>query len=282
MITHWISESGLCRRLCERVERDVDDRRVEDRHDRPEHHDDRDPPDPRVDPVVGRGRRAHVQPPGRVVERRAPSRARNGSTDAKAPKYWVPSHQTMLRRSPRRLERIGGAGGLVMIGLGVRLALGGRGDRPHAAQSDRRRAAEARAAIRYLRWRCVRTVTPVPSATRARSRPAVAPFLAPACERDRADWASAHRSARGARGARGTRRARGLRTHEALRPQARARQRVALGGGRRVGGDHRRERRRQEHPAGHLRGPDPPGRGELCESAAASATARSSRASSTC
>jgi len=31
-------------------------------------------------------------------------------------------------RSPRRLERIGGAGGLVIIGIGVRLALTGRND----------------------------------------------------------------------------------------------------------------------------------------------------------
>lgn len=31
-------------------------------------------------------------------------------------------------RSPRRLERLGGAGGLVMIGLGVRLAAAGRAD----------------------------------------------------------------------------------------------------------------------------------------------------------
>jgi len=31
-------------------------------------------------------------------------------------------------RSPRRLERIGGAGGLVIIGIGVRLALTGRKD----------------------------------------------------------------------------------------------------------------------------------------------------------
>jgi threonine/homoserine/homoserine lactone efflux protein len=33
-----------------------------------------------------------------------------------------------LARSPRRLERIGGAGGLIIIGLGVRLALSGRKD----------------------------------------------------------------------------------------------------------------------------------------------------------
>ena len=33
-----------------------------------------------------------------------------------------------LARSPRRLEFIGGAGGLVLIGLGVRLAITGRKD----------------------------------------------------------------------------------------------------------------------------------------------------------
>ena len=33
-----------------------------------------------------------------------------------------------ISRSPRRLELIGGAGGLVLIGLGVRLALTGRKD----------------------------------------------------------------------------------------------------------------------------------------------------------
>ena len=33
-----------------------------------------------------------------------------------------------LSSSPRRLERLGGAGGLVMIGLGVRLAVAGRTD----------------------------------------------------------------------------------------------------------------------------------------------------------
>ena len=33
-----------------------------------------------------------------------------------------------LARSPRRLELIGGAGGLVLIGLGVRLAVTGRKD----------------------------------------------------------------------------------------------------------------------------------------------------------
>jgi threonine/homoserine/homoserine lactone efflux protein len=32
-----------------------------------------------------------------------------------------------LMRDPRRLERIGGAGGVVMMGLGVRVALSGRG-----------------------------------------------------------------------------------------------------------------------------------------------------------
>jgi threonine/homoserine/homoserine lactone efflux protein len=36
--------------------------------------------------------------------------------------------RTWFARSPRRLERIGGAGGLVMIGLGTRLALTGRHD----------------------------------------------------------------------------------------------------------------------------------------------------------
>lgn len=34
--------------------------------------------------------------------------------------------RSWLARSPRRLERVGGAGGLVMIGLGMRLALTGR------------------------------------------------------------------------------------------------------------------------------------------------------------
>ena len=33
-----------------------------------------------------------------------------------------------LARSPRRLELIGGAGGLVLVGLGVRLAVTGRKD----------------------------------------------------------------------------------------------------------------------------------------------------------
>jgi threonine/homoserine/homoserine lactone efflux protein len=33
-----------------------------------------------------------------------------------------------LARSPRRLELVGGASGLVMIGLGLRLALAGRKD----------------------------------------------------------------------------------------------------------------------------------------------------------
>ena len=38
------------------------------------------------------------------------------------------SARSWLRGSPRRLEHLGGAGGLVMIGLGVRLALTGRHD----------------------------------------------------------------------------------------------------------------------------------------------------------
>jgi threonine/homoserine/homoserine lactone efflux protein len=36
--------------------------------------------------------------------------------------------RTWIARSPRRLELIGGAGGLVLIGLGVRLAVTGRKD----------------------------------------------------------------------------------------------------------------------------------------------------------
>ena len=39
VITHWISEIGLCRSRPSVSQRDVDDRRVEDRHDRPEDHD---------------------------------------------------------------------------------------------------------------------------------------------------------------------------------------------------------------------------------------------------
>src|SRR5579862_7873263 len=42
----------------ERLQRDVDDRRVEDRHDRPDHHDRRDAPDMSFD-AVGRGRFVH-------------------------------------------------------------------------------------------------------------------------------------------------------------------------------------------------------------------------------
>ena len=38
------------------------------------------------------------------------------------------SARTWLGRSPRRLEALGGIGGLVMIGLGVRLAVTGRQD----------------------------------------------------------------------------------------------------------------------------------------------------------
>jgi len=38
------------------------------------------------------------------------------------------SARNALAASPRRLERMGGAGGLVMIGLGARLALVGRTD----------------------------------------------------------------------------------------------------------------------------------------------------------
>ncbi len=40
----------------EGVQRDVDDRRVEDRHDRPDHDDEGDPPDVALDPIGGRGR----------------------------------------------------------------------------------------------------------------------------------------------------------------------------------------------------------------------------------
>ena len=36
--------------------------------------------------------------------------------------------RTWFARSPRRLEVLGGAGGLVMVGLGLRLAVSGRGD----------------------------------------------------------------------------------------------------------------------------------------------------------
>ena len=36
------------------------------------------------------------------------------------------SAQSWLRRRPKRLERVGAAGGVVMIGLGVRLALTGQ------------------------------------------------------------------------------------------------------------------------------------------------------------
>ena len=38
------------------------------------------------------------------------------------------SARSWLRRSPRRMEHLGGAGGVVMIGLGLRLALTGRHD----------------------------------------------------------------------------------------------------------------------------------------------------------
>ena len=38
------------------------------------------------------------------------------------------SARTWLARSPRRLELLGGAGGAVMVGLGVRLAVSGRSD----------------------------------------------------------------------------------------------------------------------------------------------------------
>jgi len=38
------------------------------------------------------------------------------------------SARAWLARSPRRLELIGGTGGLVMIGIGARLALTGRND----------------------------------------------------------------------------------------------------------------------------------------------------------
>src|SRR5262249_28272888 len=43
---------GAVQLPAERLERDVDDRRVEDRHDRPEDHDRGDPPDVALDAVV--------------------------------------------------------------------------------------------------------------------------------------------------------------------------------------------------------------------------------------
>ncbi len=43
--------------------------------------------------------------------------------------FWglaASSVRSWFARSPRRLERVGGAGGLAMIGLGVGLAVSGR------------------------------------------------------------------------------------------------------------------------------------------------------------
>ncbi len=43
------------------------------------------------------------------------------------------SMRRWIDRSPRRSEAVGATSGLLMIGLGVRLALTGRKDRPRAA-----------------------------------------------------------------------------------------------------------------------------------------------------
>ena len=41
---------------------------------------------------------------------------------------WVRPHLVAMARSPRRMERIGAAGGVAMIGIGARLAVSGRPD----------------------------------------------------------------------------------------------------------------------------------------------------------
>jgi hypothetical protein len=53
---------------------------------------------------------------------------RTADESAAVPVLTAGSARAWLGRSPRRLEVIGGTGGLVMIGIGARLALTGRKD----------------------------------------------------------------------------------------------------------------------------------------------------------